>query len=47
MSDPECVVAFPVIGAESPVSLLAWTTTPWYPYTLHPTAEPPPLAVRI
>jgi len=29
VSDPECVVSFPVIGAESPVSLLAWTTTPW------------------
>jgi isoleucyl-tRNA synthetase len=29
VSDPECVVSFPVVGAESPVSLLAWTTTPW------------------
>jgi len=29
VSDPECVVAFPVIGADPPISLVAWTTTPW------------------
>lgn len=29
MSDPECIAAFPVIGADPPISLVAWTTTPW------------------
>jgi isoleucyl-tRNA synthetase len=29
VSDPECVVAFPIVGADPPVSLVAWTTTPW------------------
>ena len=44
VSDPECVVSFPIIGAEPPANLLAWTTTPWtLPSNLalcvHPTME--------
>jgi len=30
VSDPECVVKFPIIGDADGACFLAWTTTPWY-----------------
>ena len=44
VSDPECVVSFPIIDSEPAAHFLAWTTTPWtLPSNLalcvHPTME--------